>query len=115
MLPRLPRGGERLDCAFVSDLKVECSLHCGEGAQPRISYCYLYQGEWRGDLACPPDYSPPVRPLDRLADCLHNRQTGCLLPPRLAHSGLQCRVGRGESWCRTTCRPHTLSTCLQDR
>lgn len=47
-MPRLPVGGERLDCAYVSDLKLECSLACSGEEVLRTSYCYLYQGEWRG-------------------------------------------------------------------
>ena len=118
MLPRLPRGGERLDCAFVEDLKVECSLTCEAGGQARTSYCYLYQGEWRGDLSCSTE--APVRPLERLASCVHRRQTGCLVPPRLAGSGVECGVRRTETWCRVTCSPGLVSPadlalCLQDR
>ena len=119
-MPRLPVGGERLDCGYVSDLKVECSLTCRgvEGERRRTSYCYLYQGEWRGQLACSEAPVRPVERLERLAACRHSRQTGCLVPARLADSDLQCGVRRGETWCRVTCRPGLVSpadwaSCLQ--
>ena len=115
-MPRLPEGGDRLDCGYVSELKVECSLTCRALEGERISYCYLYQGEWRGELACS---EGPVKPLERLASCVHRRQTGCLLPARLADSGVECGVRREETWCRVTCGPGLVSpadwaSCLQD-
>ena len=119
VLPRLPAGGERLDCAYVEDLKVECSLTCeGQQGHQRTSYCYLYQGQWRGrGLSCRQSQEP-VRPLESLASCLHSRQTGCLLPPRLElGSQLECGVVPGETWCRVVCsgeESQVWAYCLQD-
>ena len=120
VLPRLPVGGESLDCEYVEDLKVSCSLTCRGEEGERISYCYLYQGEWRGQLTCRDltDLAPLER-LERLASCVHRRQTGCLVPARPASSQLQCGVRRTETWCRVRCGPGLVSpadwaSCHQD-
>ena len=114
LLPRLPPGGERVECHYADQVKVLCKLTCRGEAAERTSSCHLYHGSWRGQQTC-----QDLRPVQRLAECRHRRLTGCLVPGPLENSQAECGVESGESWCRVRCgeglvSPGDWTTCTRD-
>ena len=114
VLPRLPAGGERVECGYVDQVKVVCRLTCRGEAGVRTSTCHLYHGSWRGQQTC-----RDLRPVERLGECGHTRLTGCVMAGPLERSSVECGVSPGSAWCRVRCgegmvSPGDWASCTQD-
>ena len=72
-LPKLPTGGKLLNCSYVDNLKVVCTMQCNGDKRERKVHCFLHYGEWQGLFACHTKNGKELiqKPLQKLMQCRH--------------------------------------------
>ena len=124
ILPGVPRYGASISCSYSSS-RLVCTLRCRDGWVGGQASCSSGHGTWSGDLTCTGGNSTLASPegrhrMQRLLACRHERRTGCLAPPPLPGSTVECSLERGEEVCRVQCpqdwvSPADYATCERDR